>query len=67
MVSDTSESGNSTFITSAVIRREKLILSVSTSRASPVLAKGIKQELEQQFDETIVEMIDVYARRRKKE
>lgn len=66
-VNDTSESGNSTFITPAVIRREKFILSISTSGASPVLAKEIKQELEQRFDETIVEMVDVYARRRKRE
>ena len=65
-VNDTSASENSSFMTPAIIRRDKFILTVSTSGASPVLAKKIKQELEEQYDSQIVETLDIYESRRRK-
>ncbi|MEK3889711.1 precorrin-2 dehydrogenase/sirohydrochlorin ferrochelatase family protein [Bacillus sp. FSL K6-3431] len=65
-INDTSNSENSNFITPAVVRREKFVLSVSTSGASPILAKKIKKELEERYDDHIVEMLEDYERRREK-
>ncbi|MFJ8459598.1 MULTISPECIES: precorrin-2 dehydrogenase/sirohydrochlorin ferrochelatase family protein [Lysinibacillus] len=41
----------SDFITPATVRRGPLVLTVSTSGASPSLARKIKADLEEQFDE----------------
>ena len=41
----------SDFITPAAVRRGPLVLTVSTSGASPALARKIKADLEEQFDE----------------
>ncbi|MGG2055378.1 NAD(P)-dependent oxidoreductase [Lysinibacillus pakistanensis] len=41
----------SDFITPATVRRGPLVLTVSTSGASPALARKIKSDLEEQFDE----------------
>ena len=41
----------SDFITPATVRRGPLVLTVSTSGASPALARKIKADLEEQFDE----------------
>ncbi len=41
----------SDFITPATVRRGALVLTVSTSGASPALARKIKADLEQQFDD----------------
>ncbi|MFJ8517303.1 precorrin-2 dehydrogenase/sirohydrochlorin ferrochelatase family protein [Lysinibacillus xylanilyticus] len=41
----------SDFITPATVRRGPLVLTVSTSGASPALARKIKTDLEEQFDE----------------
>ena len=48
-VNDTSESANSSFMTPAVVRKEKLLLTISTSGASPALAKEIRQDLERKY------------------
>ena len=40
---------NGNFYTTATIRRDDLLLSVSTSGQSPLLSRNIKQELEQHF------------------
>jgi precorrin-2 dehydrogenase / sirohydrochlorin ferrochelatase len=53
-------------MTPAIIRRDKFILTVSTSGASPVLAKKIKQELEEQYDPQITETLDIYESQRGK-
>ncbi|AVK96478.1 siroheme synthase [Lysinibacillus sphaericus] len=42
--------GESDFITPATVRRGPLVLTVSTSGASPALARKIKQDLAEQFD-----------------
>ncbi|MFY0518096.1 precorrin-2 dehydrogenase/sirohydrochlorin ferrochelatase family protein [Lysinibacillus sp. UGB7] len=42
--------GESNFITPATIRRGPLVLTVSTSGASPSLARKIKEDLAEQFD-----------------
>lgn len=42
--------GESDFITPATIRRGPLVLTVSTSGASPALARKIKEDLAEQFD-----------------
>lgn len=43
--------GTSDFITPATVRRGPLVLTVSTSGASPALARKIKKDLAQQFDD----------------
>lgn len=65
-VNDTSESKRSSFITPAVVRREKFIFAISTSGACPALAKELKQELEKRYDNQIGNVIEGYAERRKK-
>ena len=47
----------SDYITPASIRRGPLVLSVSTSGASPALARKIKEELAEQFDEVYEEYV----------
>ncbi len=42
--------GESDFITPATVRRGPLVLTVSTSGASPALARKIKEDLTEQFD-----------------
>lgn len=42
--------GESDFITPATVRRGPLVLTVSTSGASPALARKIKEDLAEQFD-----------------
>jgi precorrin-2 dehydrogenase / sirohydrochlorin ferrochelatase len=49
---------NSNFIVPSSFRRGNLTIAVSTSGASPGLAKKIKNDLAQQFDETYVEYLD---------
>lgn len=43
--------GTSDFIAPATVRRGQLVLTVSTSGASPALARKIKKDLEKQFDD----------------
>ncbi|MEK4227966.1 precorrin-2 dehydrogenase/sirohydrochlorin ferrochelatase family protein [Solibacillus sp. FSL H8-0538] len=50
--------GRVDFINPAVVRRGDLVLSVSTSGASPGLTRKIKADLEQQFDESYASYID---------
>ncbi|MBS4209464.1 NAD(P)-dependent oxidoreductase [Bacillus sp. FJAT-50079] len=64
-VNDTSDSENSSFITPAVVRKEQLLLTVSTSGASPILAKEIKQELEEKYA-GYGKLVKEYAERREK-
>jgi precorrin-2 dehydrogenase / sirohydrochlorin ferrochelatase len=49
---------NSNFIVPSAYRQGKLTIAVSTSGSSPGLAKKIKNELAQQFDETYVEYLE---------
>lgn len=53
------------FIVPAVVRRGDLILAISTSGASPVTARTIKENLAEQFDEAWGEYIDLLARVRR--
>lgn len=63
-VNDISASENSNFMTPAIVRRGDLILTVSTSGTSPVFAKKIKRELEERYDDDIIEELAVYKTRR---
>lgn len=65
-VNDTSESERSDFITPAVVRRDKLILAISTSGASPELAKELKTALEAHYDTKLGNTVDMYEKRRNK-
>ena len=49
--------GSSDFIAPATVRRGPLVLTVSTSGASPALARKIKKELAQQFDDVYEEYV----------
>lgn len=61
---DDVEKGN--ILLPATIRRGALVLTVSTSSASPILVKKIKKDLEQQFDEAYESYVDFLAETRKK-
>ncbi len=65
-VNDTSESKRSDFITPAVVRQEEFIVAISTSGASPALAKALKEELEERYDSRIGNTVEMYAKRRYK-
>lgn len=49
---------NSNFILPSVIKRGRLQIAVSTSGASPLLAKKIKRELEEEYDEGYESYVD---------
>lgn len=66
-VNDISESENSSFITPAIVRRDKFIIAISTSGASPILAKRLKQELEERYDDQMGELVNAYEKRRNKQ
>ncbi len=51
LINRTDVQSESDFITPATVRRGPLVLTVSTSGASPGLARKIKADLEEQFDE----------------
>ncbi|TQR39664.1 siroheme synthase [Lysinibacillus sphaericus] len=51
LINRTDAQAESDFITPATVRRGPLVLTVSTSGASPALARKIKADLEEQFDE----------------
>lgn len=51
LINRTDQQSESDFITPAIVRRGPLVLTVSTSGASPALARKIKADLEDQFDE----------------
>lgn len=61
---DAVEKGN--ILLPATIRRGQLVLTVSTGSASPILAKKIKRDLEQQFDDNYTGYIDFLSRVRAK-
>ncbi|QDP99109.1 siroheme synthase [Lysinibacillus fusiformis] len=50
LLNRTDAQGESDFITPATVRRGSLVLTVSTSGASPALARKIKEDLAEQFD-----------------
>ncbi|MFJ7733949.1 bifunctional precorrin-2 dehydrogenase/sirohydrochlorin ferrochelatase [Lysinibacillus sp. NPDC097231] len=51
LINRTDVQSESDFITPATVRRGPLVLTISTSGASPGLARKIKADLEEQFDE----------------
>jgi precorrin-2 dehydrogenase / sirohydrochlorin ferrochelatase len=59
-----SEQEESSFHVPAVVRRGKLTLTVSTSGASPILAKEIKQQLAIRYDNRYVDIVQEYAEKR---
>jgi precorrin-2 dehydrogenase / sirohydrochlorin ferrochelatase len=48
----------SNFLVPSVIKRGKLLISVSTSGASPILASKIRQQLEKEFDDRYTEYLE---------
>lgn len=58
LVNRTDEQHSSDFITPAVLRRGQLVFTVSTSGASPSLARQLKDDLAQQFDEIYADYVD---------
>jgi precorrin-2 dehydrogenase/sirohydrochlorin ferrochelatase len=56
---------NSDFQIPSVVRRGKLALAISTSGASPMLAKAIRTKLEQDFDERFADYLDFLDKARK--
>jgi siroheme synthase-like protein len=56
----------SDFITTAVVKRGKLIISVSTSGACPVLARWIKQELEEEYSIAYGKLLEILEKARLK-
>lgn len=61
---DSVEKGN--ILLPATIRRGQLVLTVSTGSASPMLAKKIKDDLEQQFDDNYTGYITFLSRVRER-
>jgi precorrin-2 dehydrogenase / sirohydrochlorin ferrochelatase len=61
-----SEQAESSFHVPAVVRRGKLTLTVSTSGASPVLSKEIKQQLATYYDERYATIVQEYEEKRKR-
>ncbi len=53
------------FIVPAVVRRGGLILAVSTTGASPLLARKIKERLADEYDEAWADYVDLLARVRR--
>lgn len=49
---------DSDFITPAIVRKGSLVVSVSTSGASPALARQLRKELDEQFDDAYEEYVD---------
>ncbi|WLR52090.1 bifunctional precorrin-2 dehydrogenase/sirohydrochlorin ferrochelatase [Bacillus tianshenii] len=47
----------STFTVPAVMRRDPLVISISTGGASPIVARKIKQELYEKFDDTYADYL----------
>lgn len=64
-VNDISVRENSNFMTPAVMRRDKLVIAVSTSGTSPVLAKEIKNELIDYLSDNVEEKLKEYEKARK--
>lgn len=56
----------SDFISPSVVRRGKLTIAISTNGASPALAKKLKKELEEQFDESFACYVQFLEDARKK-
>jgi precorrin-2 dehydrogenase/sirohydrochlorin ferrochelatase len=56
----------SDFITTAVVKRGKLIISVSTSGACPALARWIKQELEEKYSIAYGRLLEILEKARLK-
>jgi precorrin-2 dehydrogenase/sirohydrochlorin ferrochelatase len=50
-----------TFIAPATVRRGQLQIAISTSGASPALAKILREELEEQFGESYAELLAILA------
>jgi precorrin-2 dehydrogenase/sirohydrochlorin ferrochelatase len=60
-VQSASDPGAGDFINPSVVRRGKLVLAVGTSGAAPALARRIRSCLEQEFDSSFAEWVDLLA------
>lgn len=58
LVNRTDNQQESDFITPATVRRGQLVVTVSTSGANPGLARKMKKDLDEQFDEVYADYID---------
>lgn len=58
LVNRVDEQQTSDFITPAIVRRGSLVIAVSTSGASPTLARQLKKDLEEQYDDAYEEYVD---------
>lgn len=65
LINAADEFEKSNCIVPSIIKRGKLTLSISTSGASPILTKKLRQNLEETFDERYEEYIDFLAECRK--
>ncbi|AGK53813.1 NAD(P)-binding protein [Bacillus sp. 1NLA3E] len=65
LVSLVDDPGNSDFQFPSVLRRGKLSIAISTEGASPILAKEIRKQLEQQFDDQYVDYLEFLSESRK--
>lgn len=52
----------SSFIVPAYIKRGDLVIGISTNGKSPSLAKKIKKELEEKYDDSFLEYVDILGR-----
>lgn len=64
-VNNVSDGNTSNFINPAVVRRGDLVLTASTSGNSPVLAKEIKRQWEEQFGAEYEDIVKEYRDKRK--
>ena len=55
---------HSDFILSSILKRGRLMISISTGGASPILAKRIRSQLEQTFDERYEDYLEFLATKR---
>ena len=64
-VNNVSDGNASNFINPAIVRRGDLVLTASTSGNSPILAKEIKRQWEDQFGDEYEEIVKEYRDKRK--
>lgn len=65
-INNVSDGKSGSFMTPAVVRRDDLVISISTSGNSPRLAKEIKKQVETQFGADYGDKVNQYKEQRKK-